>query len=154
MSTTPISIAFERSGLSVAQLSKALGINDSWTHDLLGCEDEINTLNLRQALRLAELLDVPFLSLLPIQADAKRSSRSFQDLADCIRGFCVESQLTVEQFGDEAGWEIEEFLDSPDTALEDWNIDWLVDVCAVLGLHWPDFLPDQSSIPHDIPTSP
>ena len=107
-------------------------------------------LSLRQLSRLASALNVPALSLLPDSPGPAASRRTLQELADTVHDFCANRGLSAEQFGDKAGWDVQRFLQAPESALDDWCLDSLRGVCDALGVHWPDFLPDATpaSNPH------
>jgi transcriptional regulator with XRE-family HTH domain len=140
----PIALARERAGLSVPELASAIGINEAWCWDLLVHEEELSsTLSLRQFLNAASALHVSPLSLLPEPVASPTKSRSFDELAKLITNFCAERGITSEQFGELAGWDVRGLLNAPSTALDDWDLECLRDVCAALNLHWPDFLPDE-----------
>jgi hypothetical protein len=63
------------------------------------------------------------------------------ELAGRISGFCAERGITVDQWGDTVGWDVQDALASPETILDQWNLDCLREVCEALGVHWPNYLP-------------
>ena len=66
MSTTPVAVARERVGISVPALAAALGITEPAGWDLLHHPSEVSMcLTLRQFVRLASILAVPAVSLVP-----------------------------------------------------------------------------------------
>ena len=141
MTPLPIAVVREHIGLSVPALAAAIGIGEPWCWDLLSYEDELaSTLSLRQLLRAAAALRTSPLSLLPVPVAPTGKQHSLVELAERITRFCSERGITTEQFGDLAGWDVEGMLAAPDTALDDWCLECLQDVCSTLGLHWPDFL--------------
>jgi hypothetical protein len=103
-------------------------------------------LTLRQLVQLATVLAVPALSLVPDAPATRQSYRTLPELADSIREFCSARGFTADQFGEKAGWDVQRFLEAPDSALDDWCLDTLRHVCHALDLHWPDFLPDATSV--------
>jgi hypothetical protein len=147
MTTTPIAILRERVGISVAELASAVGINEPSCWDLLYHPDEVSRcLTLRQLLRLASALRSPAGSLLPDPPGPAQAQHTLHQLAGAVRSFCSERDISVEQFSEQSGWDVQHFLDLPDSALDDWCLDTLRDVCQTLGVHWPDFLPDATSV--------
>jgi hypothetical protein len=144
---TPVAIGRERVGISVPQLAALVGINEPSCWDLLHHPDEISMcLTLRQVLRLASALRVPAISLLADSPPPARAQHTLRQLADAVCSFCAKRDLTVDQFGEQSGWDVQRFLDSPDSALDTWCLDTLRDVCQTLDLHWPEFLPDATSV--------
>lgn len=145
MRSTPVGEAFERTGIRVPELAKAVGIGEASCFDLLEHEDELTScLTLRQVSRLAGVLRVPVVMLLEDPPAPAKARRSFGDLAEAILQFCEAQKLTVEQFGDDANWDVQPFLKAPDSALDGWCLDTLMEVCEALDLHWPDYLPDAA----------
>ena len=102
-------------------------------------------LTLRQLLQLATTLSVSPLSLIP-DAPASARRRTLPELADAIRDFCSARGFSADQFGEKAGWDVQRFLEAPDSALDDWCLDTLRHVCHALDLHWPDFLLDATRV--------
>jgi hypothetical protein len=138
----PIAVARERAGLSVPELASAIGINEAWCWDLLVHEEELFcTLSLRQFLKAASALRVSPFSLLPEPVAPPNEGRSFEELTQLIIRFCAEREITSEQFGELAGWDVQGMLKAPSTAIDVWDLECLRDVCVALNLHWPDFLP-------------
>jgi hypothetical protein len=147
MSTTPVAVARERAGISVPSLATTLGITEQACWDLMHHPGEVSLcLTLRQLLQLATTLSVSPLSLIPDAPPSARVHRTLPELAAMIRDFCAARGLSVEQFGERAGWDVRGFLRAPDSALNDWCLDTLRHVCHALDLHWPDFLSDATPV--------
>ena len=147
MSTTPVALARERAGISVPSLAAAVGIPEPACWDLLDQASEVSMcLTLRQLAQLASALAVPQLSLVPDAPRSARVHRTLPELVRAIREFCAARGFSVEQFGQHAGWDVQSFLQAPDSALDDWCLDTLRHVCHALDLHWPDFLPDATPV--------
>jgi transcriptional regulator with XRE-family HTH domain len=146
MTVTSIAAARERLGISVSDLAAAIGVNEPSCWDLLSDSAEVaGCLSLRQFLRLASVLRVAPLSLLP-KTPPPRAGRTLSELATAIREFCAARDLGIEQFSDYAGWDVQPFLDSPDSALDEWCLDTLCEICEALSVHWPDYLPDAACV--------
>ena len=147
MSTTPVAVARERAGISVPSLAAALEITEPACWDLLYHPSEVSMcLTLRQFVQLASVLAAPPLSLVPDAPASARVHRTLPELAGAIREFCAARGFSVEQFGKHAGWDVQGFLQAPDSALDDWCLDTLRHVCHALDLDWPDFLPDATPV--------
>jgi hypothetical protein len=145
MSTTPVALARERAGISVPSLAAAVGITESACWDLLNHPSEVSMcLTLRQLAQLASALGVAPLSLVADAPPSAQRHRMLAELADAVRNFCSTHHLSVDQFGEKAGWDVRRFLQAPDSALDDWCLDSLCGVCHTVDLHWPDFVPDAT----------
>jgi len=141
--TTPVAVAADAAGASASELARLLGISEPAAWDVLTQPDELSMcLSLRQLLRLSARLGVSTLSLLPEPPVAAREHLPFVQLAAEIRAYCSAHHFSIEQFGEQAGWDVQQFLVTPDFALDDWCLDALTDICHTLGLHWPDYLPE------------
>jgi len=147
MSTTPVALARERASIDVPTLAAAVGITEPACWDLLDQPSEVSMcLTLRQLAQLASVLAVPPHSLVPDAPSSAQRHRTLSELADAVRDFCSAHHLSVDQFGEKAGWDVRRFLEAPDFALDDWCLDSLRGVCHALDLHWPDFLPDATPV--------
>ena len=142
--TNPVAAAADAAGASASELATLLEISEPAAWDILTQPNELSMcLSLRQLLRLSARLGVSALSLLPEPVVAAREHRSFVQLAAEIRAYCGTHLLSIEQFGERAGWDVQQFLIAPDSALDDWCLDALTDICHTLGLHWPEYLPNE-----------
>jgi len=147
MSMTPVAVARERADISVPSLAAAVRIMEPACWDLLHHPSEVSMcLTLRQLVQLAAVLAVPPLSLVPDAPATAQSHRTLLELGDAIRDFCSARGFSADQFGEKAGWDVQRFLEAPDSALDDWCLDSLRGVCDALDLHWPDFLPDATPV--------
>ena len=141
---SPVAAAAEAAGTSAPELAQLLSISEPAAWDVLAYSDELSMcLSLRQLLRLADRLSVSALSLLP-DAPLAREHQSLTELASEVRAYCTTHHLSTEQFGDTAGWNVQQFLVAPDSALDNWCLDALIDVCHTSGLHWPNYFPNAT----------
>src|SRR4051812_45220767 len=107
MSPTPVALARERAGISVHSLAAAIGMTEPACWDLLDQPSEISmSLTLRQLAQLASALAVLPLSLLPDAPLSAQRHRTLSELADAVREFCSAHHLSVDQFGEKAGWDV------------------------------------------------
>jgi hypothetical protein len=142
-SDSPVAAAAEAAGVLAPELATLLGISEPAAWDLLTHTDELSMcLSLRQLLRLSARLRVPAWSLLPEPPAPRREHHSLAHLAAEVSAYCAAHQISIEQFGDLAGWDVQHFIATPDSALDDWCLDTLTAICHTLGLHWPDYLPE------------
>ena len=141
---SPVAAAAEAAGTSAPELAQLLGTSEPAAWDVLVYSDELSIcLSLRQLLRLAARLRVSALSLLP-DAPSTREHHSLAELASEVRAYCTTNHLSTEQFGEAAGWDVQQFLVAPDSALDNWCLDALTDICHTLGLHWPNYFPNAT----------
>jgi hypothetical protein len=141
--TTPVAAAVDAAGVSARELAVLLEISEPAAWDILTQAHELSMcLSLRQLLRLATRLGTSPLSLLPEPAVPARDHRPLTQLAAEVRAYCALHHIGAEQFSEQAGWDIRQFLATPDSAFDDWCLDALIDICHTLGLHWPDYLPE------------
>ena len=110
MSKTPVSLAQQRAGISVPSLAAAAGISEAACWDLLNQPREVSMcLTLRQLAHLASALGVLPLSLVPDATSTSERHRTLAELADAVRDFCAGHHLSVDQFGERAGWDVRRF---------------------------------------------
>ena len=61
---------------------------------------------------------------------------SISKITEKIKTHCIEKKISIGEFEDIAGWKLESCLLNPATALDDWNIDCLIDVSRELQIDW------------------
>ena len=137
-----VSAAADAAGASAAELAQLLGVSQPAAWDVLTCPNEVSTcLSLRQLARLAARLRISPLSLLSVSVAPAQEHRSLAQLAAEVSAYCAAHHLSIEQFSESAGWSVQQLIAAPESALDDWCLDALTDVCRTLGFHWPDYLP-------------
>src|SRR4051794_40033373 len=123
-----------RAGKSAQQVASDLGINDAWYQDLETYDDELaSTLTLFQAKHLALLLGVELSELLVENEDAGRKV-GLLDLPAIVRKHIEAEDLSIEEFENLVGWELERFLESPVAAAAEMPIAFLRDLSNHLGV--------------------
>jgi len=123
-----------RAGKSAQQVAADLGINDAWYADLERYDDELwSTLTLFQAKHLAELIGVQLSDLL-VENEHPGRRVGLLDLPSVIRKYIEDEQLSVEEFENLTGWEIQEFLESPVAAAAAMPIAFLRDLSNHLDI--------------------
>ena len=138
-----VAAAADGAGVSSREIATLLGISEAAAWDILTQPHEFSyCLSLREVLVLSTRLSVPVISLLSEPPAAAREHCSFVQLAVEIQAYCAVHHLSVKQFGERAGWDVRQFLAMPDSALDDWCLDTLADICRTSGLHWPEYLPE------------
>ncbi len=141
---SPLAIAAKSAGVSIEDVAALLDISLPWAWDLWTDkeDDEIHTLTMGKLQSLAAQLHVAVTALVYDSPGPAQRRASLDELAMDARVFCDARKLSMDEFSDLVGWEMQVFFDRTDSAWEDWNLEWLKDVCTVLGLHWPDYFPN------------
>jgi hypothetical protein len=96
-------------------------------HDFTSCY------SLCETTEVCKILDIHPRDLF---CDKTSSVISIQEVVGRIKAHCIEKKLSISEFGDIAGWKFESCLLNPARALDDWNIDCLIDVSRELQIDW------------------
>lgn len=150
-STIPLAEAAAAAEVSAREVAALLGVSEAAAWDLLNYSDEASAcLSLRKLLQLSARLQVAVPSILTYPPAPVSEHLSLVQLASAVHSFRTRQQLSVPAFSELAGWDVQQFLSSPDAALDTWCLDTLVDVCQAAGLPWLVYLPARSehSKPH------
>ena len=130
--------ARERKGWSIHEAATKVAVNSITSrasyYDIEQCEGDLtNCCTLNQILRICTLLDIHPRDLF---CDEKPIVVSISDVIEKIKEHCAEKKITINEFEDIAGWRVESCLTNPAKALEEWNIDCLIDVSRELNIDW------------------
>ena len=68
--------------------------------------------------------------------DKKYAAILISEVAERIKTHCVEKKISIGEFEAIAGWKLESCLSNSTNALDDWNIDCLIDVSRELQIDW------------------
>lgn len=132
----------EKLGLSPNEMAVRLGVTSGAYYDWEDHDDDLPmTISLAELRNLSNLLGTTPLYIFTGESAAPDRRISFEHLADLVRKHLLQHGLTLEQFEDQAGWELKEFLSEPSAALK-WNPDCLRHVSEALGISWVDALPE------------
>jgi DNA-binding XRE family transcriptional regulator len=119
-------------------LASSIGISVEHYCDLEDQDGELyTTLSLHELRKLTMTLGTSIRVLFGIKGEA---IIDFEGIAEALRRHLVKEHLSVDEFGNKVGWNLQNFIDGPDIAGE-WNVDCLCDVCRGLGISWLDALP-------------
>ena len=130
-------------GKSPTEVARQLGLNDAWYHDLEHHDGElVSTLTLFQAIELASALGTQLHSLLG-EATAPEERIALTDLPQMIRAHLASTRLSIEQFEEQVGWELHDFLESPIKVGAESPIIFLQALAAHLGMNWLSLVPDE-----------
>jgi transcriptional regulator with XRE-family HTH domain len=133
-----------RVGKSAAEVARHLGLNDAWYHDLEHNDDELaSTLTLFQAIELASILGVRLRDLVS-NAALPDEHIPLAELPSRIKAHVARTGISIEQFEDEVGWEVHEFLQSPLKVAAESPIVFLQAVAEHLAIDWLSLVPDET----------
>ena len=132
-----------RAGKSAREVAQHLGINDAWYDDLEQHDDELtSTLTLFQAIELASMLGVPLHKLLGAEPSSDVSI-SLVDLPTLINEYVARNGISVDDFQDQVGWELHDFIQSPLKVAAESPIMFIRSLAEHLGLDWLALVPDE-----------
>jgi transcriptional regulator with XRE-family HTH domain len=135
--------AREKSGKSVEELASALGISSAAYHDLETFDDEIlDSLSFRQLALLGEELNLNLRNFFAAGSTADSGESNFDDLAARIKEHVERHHMSVSEFEDKAGWEVEKHLEDPKEFWE-YNAAALIDISNEIGMDWASLLPRE-----------
>jgi transcriptional regulator with XRE-family HTH domain len=122
--------ARERKGWSIHEAAIQIAANSITSranyYDIEQCEDDLTSCcSLNEILRVCKLLDIHPRDLF---CDEKPAAISISDVIEKIKGHCAEKKISINEFEDIAGWRVGSCLTNPAKALDEWNIDCLIDV--------------------------
>lgn len=115
----------------------------AWYADLERHDDElVSTLTLFQAVHLASIFGVRLHELLD-EIPVPEQRIALMELPDRIVAQTKREGITVEQFEDNVGWELRDFLKSPVQIATELPILFLQAIAAALGINWLSLVPDD-----------
>jgi transcriptional regulator with XRE-family HTH domain len=133
-----------RAGKTRAEMAKTLGLNEAWYADLEQRDEELaSTLTLFQAMELASALGVSLRDLVPGSPEPD-AHIPFMELPDRIRAQISRDGVSIEQFEDQVGWELVQFLDSPLQAATELPIVFFQAIATYLGIDWLALVPEEN----------
>jgi transcriptional regulator with XRE-family HTH domain len=139
--------ARQQQALTHAQVAERAGVTSGSYYDAESRNDETFTvLSISDIVRLGRLLKVSLGELLFGRTDPAKQKVTFTEIADRLRDRIAASGLSVEEFGEKIGWEVNDVLSNPE-ALWDFNLVGLRDVSKAVDVDWVATLPDQHSSP-------
>ena len=135
-----------RAGKSPGEVAQHLGLNDAWYQDLERHDDELaSTLTLFQAIELASVLGVRLHDLLGKEAPPDELI-ALIDLPSRITAHVARKGISIEQFEEEVGWELQDFLQSPIKVAAESPIIFLQAVAEHLRINWLSLIPDDHAL--------
>lgn len=70
---------------------------------------------------------------------------SADELATLIYEHCRTRNITLDEFGDAAGWDVSKAANAPQLLLSDFSLDGIRDICRELGVDWQRFVSGLSA---------
>jgi transcriptional regulator with XRE-family HTH domain len=136
--------ARERAGLSIAETAARAGVSEPCVWDLEAHDDELMTVYSAAALqRFALAFSVAPCEL--VGTGERDDPISADKLASMIREHRRMRNITLEQFGEAAGWDVSKAADAPQLLLTDFSLDGIRDICRELGVDWQRFISGLSA---------
>jgi hypothetical protein len=130
--------ARERKGWSIHEAATQVAANSVASranyYDIEQCEGDLTgCYSLDEILRIGKLPEIHPHDLF---GDEITAVISISDVIEKIQRHCAERKITINEFEDIAGWRVESCLTNPTKALDEWNIDCLIDVSCELNIDW------------------
>jgi transcriptional regulator with XRE-family HTH domain len=124
--------ARERKGLTIHEAAKL--INNSNYYDIEEHDRSFTySYSLNEITKVCEKLGIHPRDLF---CDKNSVPISLSQVVEKIKTHCIEKKLSIGEFENIAGWKLESCISNPANALDDWNIDCLIDVSRELRIDW------------------
>lgn len=134
-----------RAGKSRAEVAAHLALNPAWYDDLEQRDGELAaTLTLFQGVALAELFGLRLADLFGETAPAGERI-ALPDLPDRIRAHLAAAGMSLDQFEQRLGWDLEPFMEAPVQLATELPIAFFQALADVLGIHWLLLVPDDAA---------
>jgi len=132
----------ERSGKTIKELAYLLGISFESYRDLELHDDEIlNAISFEQLSQLGESLNISLRELFSGSSPTNVPLLSFSELANLIKKHIQTHNMTVKEFENRTGWEIEKQLREPQE-FSKYDLRALIDIGNEIGVDWVSMLPN------------
>ena len=130
--------------VSEKEMAELIGINLPSYYDLESYDDEVvDCLSLYELKKMCRVLKITPVDLLSDEANNHRGLNHlpFAEFIETVKKYIASEDITVAEFEDKAGWEMEGLLNNPEEIWER-NVQFLKDVCAELGINWLSVVPE------------
>ena len=131
-------------GRSEQEMAELIGLNLPSYYDLEAYDDEVlDCLSLYELKKLCQALKITPVDLFSTEAknNGGLNHLSFAELTERMQQNIESQGITVAEFEEKVGWEIEGLLNKPEGIWER-NVQFLKDVCSALGLNWLSVIPE------------
>lgn len=125
-------------GKSEEEMAELIGINLPSYFDLESYDDEVvDCLSLSELRKLYRALDMTPADLFSEEARGSDDAGhlSFAEFSKKVKSHIESHGMTVPEFEDKVGWELESLLNDPAEIWER-NVQFLKDVCVEVGINW------------------
>lgn len=125
-------------GKSEREMAELIGINLPSYFDLESYDDEVvDCLSLSQLSKMYRALNMTHADLFSeeVGGSGNADRLSFAEFIEKVKSHIESHGMTVPEFEDKVGWELESLLNDPE---EIWgrNVQFLKDVCVEVGVDW------------------
>jgi DNA-binding XRE family transcriptional regulator len=131
-------------GKSEKEMAELIGINLPSYYDLESYDDEVlDCLSLYELKKMGQVLKIAPVDLLSDEANNHSGPNHlpFAEFIETVKKYIASAGITVAEFEVKAGWEMEGLLNNPEEIGER-NVQFLKDVCGVLGINWLSVVPE------------
>ena len=125
-------------GKSEEEMAELIGINLPSYFDLESYDDEVvDCLSLTELRKMYRALNMTPADLFSDEARGSDDAGhlSFAEFSKKVKSHIESHGMTVPEFEDKVGWELESLLNDPEEIWER-NVQFLKDVCVELGINW------------------
>lgn len=125
--------ARERKGLSEHEAATLMDFDVGY-YDIESCDGDLTRCySLKEILAICRKLGIHPRDLF---CDSVFPIVPIADVIRDIEQHCQNDGLSISEFENIAGWSVEGCLEDPTKALDQWNVDCLIDVCNELKIEW------------------
>jgi hypothetical protein len=119
----------------IVQNSNVPGFGTSAIYDLEQCDGDLESCYSGvQLAKFCRVLGIRAVDLFASNFD--ETPISVETIVDLIRKECATRNISIEEFENNVGWQLVQFLERPQTLLENMTIDGLQWLCRELRIDW------------------
>lgn len=125
-------------GRSEEEMAELIGINLPSYFDLESYDDEVvDCLSLSELRKMYRALNMTPADLFSEDVSGNDDARhlSFAEFSKKVKSHIESHGMTVPEFEDKVGWELQSLLNDPEEIWER-NVQFLKDVCVEVGIDW------------------
>ena len=125
-------------GKSEGEMAELVGISFESYFDLESYDDEVvDCLSLSELSKMCRALNITPADLLSdeVVGSDNPPHLSFAQFIERVKSYIESHGMTVPEFEDKVGWELESLLNDPE-AIWERNVQFLKDVCVEVGIDW------------------
>ena len=125
-------------GKSEGEMAELIGINLPSYFDLESYDDEVvDCLSLSELSKMYRALNMTHADLFSeeVRGSGNADHLSFAEFIEKVKSHIEAHGMTVPEFEDKVGWELESLLNDPEEIWER-NVQFLKEVCVEVGVNW------------------